>query len=156
MCRVTGRSLAFKNNWPLQLAKYPPQLLVYNRLPPQYVQPVSRSNDCVQFWRKNWFCRMPVHTCVAEYAWNGGDICRWERGRGEASFSVSRCGLVARRQAGKQKDLGPIRFGFPFSSEIVVYGHCLVTLPTQINNIKMAHTAADLNAESFWWWQCNE
>ena len=26
---------------------------------------------------KNWFCRMPVHTRVAERAWNGGCICPW-------------------------------------------------------------------------------
>ena len=45
---------------------------------------------------------------------------------------VSRCGLVVRRLAGKQKDLGSIRFGSPFSSKLVVYGHCLVTLPTQL------------------------
>ena len=44
----------------------------------------------------------------------------------------NRCGLAVRRQAGKQKDLGSIRFGSPFSSKIVVYGHCLVTLPTQL------------------------
>ena len=54
---------------------------------------------------------------------------------------TSRCGLVVRRQADKQKDLGSIRFGSPFSSKIVAYGHCLVILPT---NIKMAHTAAHL------------
>ena len=29
---------------------------------------------------------------------------------------VSRCGLAVRRSAGKQKDLGSIRFGSPFSS----------------------------------------
>ena len=29
---------------------------------------------------------------------------------------VSRCGLAVRRLAGKQKDLGSIRFGSPFSS----------------------------------------
>ena len=34
---------------------------------------------------------------------------------------VSRCGLAVRRKAGKQKDLGSIRFGSPFSSKIVVY-----------------------------------
>ncbi len=49
-------------------------------------------------------------------------------------WGVSRCGLAVRRLAGKQKDLGSIRFGSPFSSlqKIVVYGHCLVTLPTQL------------------------
>ena len=42
--------------------------------------------------------------------------------------------LAVRRWAGKQKDLGSIRFASPFffSSKIVVYGHCLVTLPTQL------------------------
>ena len=35
-------------------------------------------------------------------------------------------------QAGKQKDLGSIRFGSLFSSKMVVYGHCLVALPTQL------------------------
>ena len=44
---------------------------------------------------------------------------------------VSRCGLAVRRFAGKQ-DLGSIRFGSPFSSKIMVCGHCLVTLPTQL------------------------
>ena len=44
---------------------------------------------------------------------------------------MSRCDLVARPFAGKQKDLGLICFGSPFSSKSVVYGHCLVTLPTQ-------------------------
>ena len=46
-----------------------------------------------------------------------------------ALVSVSRCGLVVRRLAGKQKDLGSIRFGPPFCSKTVVYGHSLVTLP---------------------------
>ena len=40
--------------------------------------------------------------------------------------------LAVRSLAGKQKDLGLIRFGSLFSSKIVVYGHCLVTLPTQL------------------------
>ena len=35
-------------------------------------------------------------------------------------LGLSRCGLVVRRLAGKQKDLGSIRFGSPFSSKIVV------------------------------------
>ena len=45
---------------------------------------------------------------------------------------VSRCGLAVRRQAGKQEDFGSTRFSSPFSSKIVVYGLCLVTLPTQL------------------------
>ena len=45
---------------------------------------------------------------------------------------VRRCGLAVRRKAGQRKDLDSIRFGSSFSSKIVVYGHCLVTLPTQL------------------------
>ena len=45
---------------------------------------------------------------------------------------VGRPGLAVRRNAGKQKDLGSIPFGSPFSSKIVVHGHGLVTLPTQL------------------------
>ena len=45
---------------------------------------------------------------------------------------VRQCGLAVRRQASKQKDIGSIRFGSLFSSKIMVYGHCLVTLPTQL------------------------
>ena len=37
------------------------------------------------------------------------------------------------------------RFGSPFSSRIVIYGHCLVTLSFTIN-IKIARIAAHLNA----------
>ena len=43
----------------------------------------------------------------------------------------SRLGLVVRFQADEQKDPGSIRFESPFSSKLVVYGHCLVTLLTQ-------------------------
>ena len=45
---------------------------------------------------------------------------------------MSRCGLAVRRCAGKQKDLGSIRFGSLFSSNFVVYGHCLVTFPARL------------------------
>ena len=48
------------------------------------------------------------------------------------SGTVSRRDLAVRRLAGKQKDLGTIRFGSPFSSKIAVYGHCLLTLPTHL------------------------
>ena len=45
------------------------------------------------------------------------------------------CGPVwpsGKALAGKQKDLGSIRIGSPFSSKFVVYGYYLVTLPTQL------------------------
>ena len=43
-------------------------------------------------------------------------------------------GLVVRRSAGKRKDADstPL-FGSPFSSKIVIYGPCLVTVPCAIN-----------------------
>ena len=42
---------------------------------------------------------------------------------------VSRLSLVVRRSAGKRKDAGStLRFGSPFSSKIVIYGHCLVMI----------------------------
>ena len=44
--------------------------------------------------------------------------------------------------AGKQKDLGSIRFGSAFLSKIMVYGQCLETLPTQL----MKHENV-----SYWW-----
>ena len=47
---------------------------------------------------------------------------------------MSQLGLVVRCSAGKRKDLGStLRFGSPFSSKLVVYGHCLVTLPCTMN-----------------------
>ena len=36
-------------------------------------------------------------------------------GSRDSFVGVSRCGLAVRRLAGKQKDLGSIRFGSPFS-----------------------------------------
>ena len=50
-----------------------------------------------------------------------------------APLFVSRYGLVVRRLAGKQKDLGSIRFGSPFSSKLVVYEHRLVTFAHTLN-----------------------
>ena len=60
--------------------------------------------------------------------------------------AVSRLGL-----AGKRKDAGstPRRFGSPVSSKIVIYGHCLVTLPCCIINetLKCLTSLAHLNTE---------
>ena len=64
---------------------------------------------------------------------------------------VSRLDLVVLRcSVGKRKDAGSTpHFSSPFSSKIVIYGHCLVNLPYTIN--EMAPIAAHLNSESFWW-----
>ena len=45
----------------------------------------------------------------------------------------SRFGLAVRRWAGKRKDSVRYRFGSPFSSKVVVCGHCLVTLSLTTN-----------------------
>ena len=52
----------------------------------------------------------------------------------QPSSHLSRCGLAVRRLAGKQKDLGSIRLGSPFSSlqKLWFMDTCLVTLPTQL------------------------
>ena len=42
-----------------------------------HVEPVSRSKDYVQSGIKKLICLMPVHTCVAECAWNAGYTCHW-------------------------------------------------------------------------------
>ena len=73
-------------------------------------------------------------------------------------MSVSRLGPVVGRSTGKRrKDPGStLRFGSPFSSKMVVYGHCLVTLPRAIHETltEMSHIAAHACTRSFWWWQC--
>ena len=65
------------------------------------------------------------------YLWHRWGLYSHSEGGG-GTRPLSRCGLAVRRQAGKQKDLGSIRFGCPFSSKFVVSGHCLETLPTQL------------------------
>ena len=66
---------------------------------------------------------------------------------------MSRSGLAVRRyDAGRlQKDLSVFesgRFGSPFSSKVVVYGHCLVTLSLTINETLkwFSSVTAHLNA----------
>ena len=72
------------------------------------------------------------HLSVKVIRYHPGENRR--KARSPTTVKVSRCGLVVRRLAGKQKDLGsnPRRLSFLFSSKSVVYGHCLVTLPTQL------------------------
>ena len=48
-------------------------------------------------------------------------------------------------------------FGCPFSSKVVVCGHCLATLFLTINEIlKWLSSLPILMQESFWWWQCSD
>ena len=50
-----------------------------------------------------------------------------------------------------------IRFGSPFSSKVVVCGHCLVTLSLTINEIlKWLSLLPIFMQGSFWWWQCSD
>ena len=63
---------------------------------------------------------------------------------------VSRFGLAVRRFFRLVSGGTSVRkrFGSPFSSEVVVCGHCLVTLPPHnYSDIKMAFIAAHLTAE---------
>ena len=50
-----------------------------------------------------------------------------------------------------------IRFGSPFSSKVVVCGHCLVTLSLTIYETLKRHLSLPiLMHESFMWWQCSD
>ena len=70
---------------------------------------------------------------------------------GPALMDCVRAGLARwlRRWAGKRKDAGSTpRFGSPFSSKIVICGHCLVTFSgTVIGTVKWLFITARLNAE---------
>ena len=49
-----------------------------------------------------------------------------------------------------------IRFSSPFSSKVVVCGHCLVTLSlTIMKHLKWLSSLPILMQESFWWGQCS-
>ena len=67
---------------------------------------------------------------------------------------VSRFGLVVRRWAGKQRNLGsnPPWLSFLFES-----WHCLLTMSFTINGtLKWLSSLPILMQESFWWWQCSD
>ena len=84
-----------------------------------------------------FYQRTRTHTCIRTYTYHERKVCDYinpiptSTTLAQASI-VGRSGLAVRRYASKQKDIGSIRFGCHFSSNIVVYGHCLVTLPSQL------------------------
>ena len=57
------------------------------------------------------------------------------------------------RRVDERRPYGSIpRFGSPFSSPVVIWGLCFVTLPLTNDELrKIALIAAHLNAESIWW-----
>ena len=64
--------------------------------------------------------------------------------------TVSRFGLVVRLVSGRASVR--FRFGSPLSSEVVVCGHCLVTLSLTVNEtLKWLSSLPFLMQESFWW-----
>ena len=63
----------------------------------------------------------------------------------------SRFGLVVRRYAGKRRDLGSNLLRLSFSSQVVVCGHCLVTVPHNYETLKWLSSLPILMQESFWW-----
>ena len=68
--------------------------------------------------------------------------------------------LMAQRQGVRLVSRGTsvqIRFGSPFSSNVVVCGQCLVILTLIISEIlKWLSSLPILMQESFWWWQCSD
>ena len=66
----------------------------------------------------------------------GRDGTQFAVGQDHEEDAMIRLGLVVRRSAGERRDSGwtLIHFGEPFSSNIVVFGHCLVTLPCTMSN----------------------
>ena len=69
--------------------------------------------------------------------------------------NVSQFGLVVRLV--RRGTSVQISFGSPFSSKVVVCGHCLVTLSLTINEtLKWLSSLPILMQESFWWWQCSD
>ena len=68
-------------------------------------------------------------------------------------FNVSRHGLVVRRSAGKWKTQVRLPAWAHLSLyDIVIYGHCLVTLPCIINEtLKWLTSLPILMWKSFWW-----
>ena len=67
----------------------------------------------------------------------------------------SRFGLAVR--LGSRGSSVRIRFGSPFSSKVVVCGHCLVTLSLTINQtLKWLSSLPILTQKWFWWWQCSD
>ena len=64
--------------------------------------------------------------------------------------SVSQFGLVVKLVSSRTSVR--FHFGFPFSSKVVVCGHCLVTLSLTINEtVKWLSSPPILMQESFWW-----
>ena len=76
---------------------------------------------------------MPLQSCRHTAC----ELCRdWPGGK--------TLGLVSGLDAGST----PRRFGSPFSSKVVIYGHCLVIVPcTFKETLTMAKMAAHLNPE---------
>ena len=49
------------------------------------------------------------------------------------------------------------RFGSPFSSKVVVFGHGLVTLSLTVNKTLKRLSLLPISMQvSFWWWQCSD
>ena len=94
-----------------------------------------------------------VHETLSNYAQPSSVRTRpiWSRvnkhRRTAGSNRVSRFGLAVGRRTSVR-----IRFGSPFSSKVVVCGHCLVTLSLTINEtLKWLSSLPILMQESFWW-----
>ena len=127
-------------------------------------KPETETSRETRVWKPDWWVllglfQVPGHKSMkCLVAFTSLHLTNYNKAPWRLASIVSRCGLAVRRLAGKQKDLGSIRFGSPFSSlkKLWFTDTVLWLCPHNKWNIKMAHTTAHLNVESFWWWQCNE
>ena len=68
---------------------------------------------------------------------------------------MSRLGLAERHRYFSRRTSVRIRLGSPFSSKVVVCGHCLVTLSLTINKtLKSLSSPPILMQKSYWRWRC--
>ena len=77
---------------------------------------------------------------------------KWQQLSSRCSVSLCPCEPVW--PSGTRGTSVQICFSSPFSSKVVVCGHCLVTLSLTINEMfKWLSSLPILMQESFWWWQ---
>ena len=112
-------------------------------------------DSCISFLRRSvriW--RFVFHFCFSLCSHSGRGTCFLVT-RVRCSFFVSRFGLSLRLVS--RGTSVRIRFGSPLSSNVVVCGHCLVTLSITINEtLKWLSSLPILTQESFWWLQYSD
>ena len=94
---------------------------------------------------------MEIGFSTPSHPWR--QVMSWRNSKAEELQTVMKS-LLWRRSS--RRTSVRIRCGSPFSSTVVVCGHCLVTLSLTINEtLKWLSSLPILMQESFWWWQCS-